>query len=631
MRDPRSTSRWPLVLIGFLALLQPATHCWLKYGLSGSMAHSGFSIGDTPFFLTAMKIFSNDFFSPYVTCQSTDGAHNAWLFALPHHWLYGALGWVAGLVRLDPFILLGIANGLCGAFYLWMVLRFLRYVTPQRAEPAFALFCLSGGLGGAAWLISLAMGLQSQPGFELWFHRLARYELIEGPFLAPALVFPRLYYTLPLGIGFAALMAFMSSMGRETSIPDKRAIALQLLCTYLNARVGLLFWGVAVCFMVAQPLVQRGMKWRYCFYYLLPTLVASLLVYVPFGMNIQGAENVSDLLRRSAWVSSVITASFWVWPLLAMALWRHVGQMGWFGRLLAGWCAGYGCTFFLLYLGHQIWYGNLLGGGDTAAAIAVSDWALLGLLPGSLALFRRHRTDAEAASENWVALWFIGLASVSVAAVGHGWFMRMMPERGLVLLGLPMAMLAAEGLCMLRSRFPRMTASYTALILISGGLSLGVSSLCFQGPLGYTPGKSPFGWVHSEVVHPDDLKLIDFLNKGTLLAPASMPPLLGDVAVARRPELSTIFGQPSLEFGDLDMLSTAREVQQFFSPDTRDEFRLFFVQDWRVDFILCPATRPVDPLVVAHLTAMPWLEKIAQEGNAVLFRVLINSRPAENV
>jgi hypothetical protein len=158
-----------------------------------------------------------------------------------------------------------------------------------------------------------------------------------------------------------------------------------------------------------------------------------------------------------------------------------------------------------------------------------------------------------------------------------------------------------------------------------------VSNLCFQGPLGYSPGKSPFGWVHSEVVCADDLSVIDQLSDGTLLAPASLPPLLGDVAVARRPGLKTLFGQPSLEFGDLDMLSTAREIQQFFSPDTGDEFRYLFVQDWCVNFILCPATRPVDPLVLAHLSALPWLERIGEQGDAVLFRVLIDTRPPNHV
>lgn len=626
MPEPRHPLRWPGFAILFLALIEPLSHCWLKYGPLGDMVHSGFRIGDTPFFLTAMNIFSSDFFSPYATCQSADGSNNPWLFALPHHWIYGALGWIASCLHLDHFLMLGIANGLAGAFYLWMVLRFLRYVAPQRAEMAFALFCFSGGLGGLLWVVSVALGYHTQSGFEFWFHRIARYELMEGPFLAPALVLPRLYYTLPLGIGFAALMAFMGSMGRDNPIPDKRAILLQFICTYLNARVGLLFWGVALCFMIAQPLVSVGMKWRYSFYYLLPTLVASVLVYLPFAMNIQGAENVSDLLRRSAWAGSLVTATFWLWPIVALALWRHVGQMRWFGRLLAGWGIGYGCTFFVLYLAHQFWYGNLLGGGDTAAAIAVSDWALLGLLPGTITLWRKRSGAAEDASEHWVALWFLGLACVSIAAFGQGWFMRLMPERGLVLLGLPMAMLAAEGLSMLRGRFPRAVAAYAVLIFACGGVSLAVSTLCFQGPLGYNPGKSAFGWLHSEVVRPEDLAMIDHLGEGTLLAPASLPPLLGDVAVTRRLGLKTLFGQPSLEFGDLDMLSTAREIQQFFSPDAQDDFRAYFVQDWCVDFILCPATRPVDPSVVEHLSSLPWLERIAQEGDAVLFKVLIDTR-----
>lgn len=631
MPDPARPSRWPWLAIIGLALVEPLSHLWLKYGLSGDVVHSGFRIGDTPFFLTAMNIFSNDFYSPYVTCQSSAGAHNPWLFALPHHGIYAALGWVARAIHLDPFLLLGVANGLSGAFYLWMALRFLRYAAPQRAHLAFGLLCFGGGLGGAVWLASLALGMQTQPGFELWFHRLARYELIEGPFLAPLLVFPRLYYTLSLGMGFAAIMAFMGSMGRENTIPDKRAMLLQFLCTYVNARVGLLFWGVAVCFMLAQPLVRPAMKWRYCFYYLLPTLMASLLVYIPFGMNVQGAENVADLLRRSAWAGSLLTATFWLWPLVFLAIWRHVGQMGWSGRLIAGWCAGYGAIFFLLYAGHQLWYGNVLGGGDTAAAIAVSDWALLGLIPGMLLLLRRRRGAAEEASEHWVTLWFLGLACVSVAAVGQGWFMRLMPERGLVLLGVPMALLAAEGLGLVRARFPRAATVWTTAILVCGAASIGVSALCFQGPLGHTPGKSPFGWVHSELVRAEDLALIDRLGEGTLLAPASLPPLMGDVAVSRRTGVKTIFGQPSLEFGDLDMLSTAREIQQFFSPDGEDEFRAYFVQDWCVDFILCPATRPVDPSVVEHLSRLPWLERIAQEGDAVLFRVLIDTRPDDNV
>ena len=615
-------ARWVYGIILAFALIEPATHLWLSYGLSGAVAHSGLHIGDTPFFLTGMRIFGNGFHSPYVLCSSTEGAANPWLFALPHHWVYGALGWLAAALHLDAFLVLGFANGLSGAFYLWMALRFFRFVMPDKANLAFVFLCFGGGLGGLVWLGTLPFGLHEQPGFEGWFHRFARYELIEGPFLAPALLLPRLYYTLPLGIGFAALMAFIRSAGRENPLPDKKALLLQLLCTYLNARVGMLFWGVAVCFMIAQPVLRPAWKWRYAFYYLLPTAIAAMLVSIPFGLNTYGAANVAELLRRSAWIGSVATATFWAWPVVAVVIWRHLGQMGWFGRLLAGWGLGYGCTFFLLYLGHQAWYGNWLAGGDTAAAIALSDWALLGLLPGSFALFRTDRVAPEEESETWISLWFIGLGCVSIAAVGQGWFMRAMPERGLVLLGPPLAMLLAEGITLIRRHYPRFGAAYAGVIVASGVVSLAVGVLCFQGPLGHTPGKSPFGQLHSEVVLAVDLELLDLLERGRVLAPASLPPLLGDVAVARYPEITTVFGQPTLEFGDVDMMGTAHEVQRFFSTDANDLYRTLLVEDWCVDFIFCPATRPVDPAVVEALKAAPWLERIGEKSGAILFRVI---------
>lgn len=615
-------SRWPWLLIALIALIEPATHAWLKYGWVGAGAHSGLHIGDTPFFLTSMRIFTNDFFSPYAVCTSSEGPNNPWLFALPHHWVYGGLGWIADRIGLDAFLALGIANGLAGAFFLAMALRFFRFVMPARADLAFVIFCLGGGIGGLLWLGTLPFGVHGQAGFEGWFHRFARYELIEGPFLLPALVMPRLYYTLPLGIGFAALMAFISAAGREHPMPDKKAILLQFLCTYLNARVGILFWGVAVCFIAAQPVVRRSRKWRYGLYYLLPTAVAAMLVSIPFGMNSHGAANVAMLLRRSAWFGSLVTATLLLWPAAGLALWRHIGQLGWMGRLVAGACLGYGTAFLVLYVGHQTWYGNWLAGGETAAAIAVSDWALIGALAAPLALLRRGGVAPEAEAETWVALWFLGLASVSIAAVGQGWFLRAMPERGLVLLGPALAILTAEGIGMIGARWPRAARLYIGGIVIAGAVSLGVGALCFQGPLGHTPGQPPFRFAHSEVVLPEDLALLDLVNGGTLLAPASLPPLIGDVAVARSAAIRTPFGQPTLEFGDVSMAGMAREIDRFFAPGISETYRAIFIRDWCVDFVLCPATHPVDPAVIEALDALPWLARIASEGDAVLYRVI---------
>jgi len=610
------------IILGF-ALIEPLTHLWLTYGLGDNVAHSGFHIGDTPFFTTDMEIFGNGFYSPYLACDTDTGRRDPSLFALPHHWLYASVGWLGRLLGIPPFLMLGFANGAGGAFFLAMVWRFFRYVAPYRASLAFLLFTLGGGLGGVVWLASGALGAHGSAGFEAWFHRFARYELIEGPFLSPALLLPRLYYTLPLGLGFASLVAFISSMSKGLPLPGKRAVLLQFLTAYLNARVGLLLWGVSACFILVQAGPEWKTKLRYLAYFLAPTIVAVLLMRIPFGMNVTGAENFSELLRRCAWFGSLVTATLWLWPPVLLALWRHLGRLPWSGRLLLGWGAGYGAAFALLYTAHQLWYGNLVAGGETAAAIAVSDWALLGLLPGTLAVLRKADKGHFAAAESWVALWFLGLACLSISAFGQGWFLRLMPERCLVVLGPPMALLAAEGIQMLRLRFPKVAVAYTGLIVACGLCSIGVAALCFQGPLGHTPGKSPFGWVHSEIVLPEDIALIDRIDGGTVLAPASEPPLLGDVIVLRRPDARTVFGQPSLEFSRVNMLRMARDVQEFFHADTPDIVRLSFAMIWCVDYVYCPATRPVDPAVIAQFDRATWLERVDSEGGAVLYRVVL--------
>ena len=43
-------SRWPWVLIVAIALIEPATHIWLKHGWVGAGAHSGCTSGTRRFF-----------------------------------------------------------------------------------------------------------------------------------------------------------------------------------------------------------------------------------------------------------------------------------------------------------------------------------------------------------------------------------------------------------------------------------------------------------------------------------------------------------------------------------------------------------------------------------------------------
>lgn len=69
------------------------------------------------------------------------------------------------------------------------------------------------------------------------------------------------------------------------------------------------------------------------------------------------------------------------------------------------------------------------------------------------------------------------------------------------------------------------------------------------------------------------------------------------------------------------MLETARAVQQFFSADAGADFRKRFAQEWCVEFLYCPATRPVDTAVIAQFQETFWLEEVDGEGDALLFRV----------
>jgi hypothetical protein len=612
-----------LLIIVALSIIEPLTHLWLQYGLPDEMAHTGFHIGDTPFFLTSMKVFQNDFFSPYITCQAPGGDNAMAFFALPHHWVYATLGVLCSAAHIEPFIGLGLANGFCAFLFLWSVYYFLRVVSPRHANRAFLLFTLGGGLGGVLYLVFGILGLQDHANFEAWFHRYARYELIEGPFLSPVLVLPRLYYVLPLAIGFAAVTGYIQRVRQGKYGPGMGPLLGLLLTTYLNARLGPLFWLIIFSFLWTQSGIPLRRRLNDIFLCAMPVIVASILVMRQFSGNPTGAENVSVLLRRAAWYSSLFSVVFWHLLCLPYALRRRLPRLPHSARCMAWAALGYLAVFSVLYLLHQAYYGNWYGGGDTAAAIKVSDWALIGAyVTIAYALFRRPDKDQKTDNNNWVVLWFLGFLAVSISAFGGGLFMRLMPERCMVLLGVPMALLSAEGLARMGVRHPRMARGLFAIIIACGMCSIGVASLCFQGPLGRSVDDAAFNWVHSEIMSPDDARLIARLPEGNILAPASAPPLLGDVIVEAHGVNTTVFGQPSLEFGGYNMENMIESLQEFFSENTHPLYRTIIIEDQCVEYVYCPATRPVSAVVLDQLQEVEWLEEIDREGEAVLFRVM---------
>ena len=101
------------------------------------------------------------------------------------------------------------------------------------------------------FLMAWSTGSVNSPDFEQWFYRFAQYELIEGQHLAPALLMPRLYYTLPLALGFAALTALVETDWCRCPGHLFFTGFLLFITALLNLRLGPLFWAVGCVYLVA--------------------------------------------------------------------------------------------------------------------------------------------------------------------------------------------------------------------------------------------------------------------------------------------------------------------------------------------------------------------------------------------
>ena len=460
--------------------------------------------------------------------------------------------------------------------------------------------------------------------FEACFHRYARYELIEGPFIAPLLVMPRLYYTLPLALGCFSLNAGLRGLSPGRRYPLLVVLPLLFFTTYINARVGMLFFLVHLCFFYSIRNRAATARLGYATACGVVTILTLLLVQFQFQYNPSGAANVDILLRRCAWIGSLLSVLCLYFFSVPFALRRRTQRLPFLGKMAVWAALGYLFVFVFLYLAYQLYWGNLWGGGETAAAVAMSDLALLGGLAGLVGFYLKGRNCSislcshEAQTMSGVVLWFVAFLAIAVSAWGQGALLRFMPERFLVLLGLPLAVLSAEGLARLRFRYPKRARMLFVSMLMCGCCSAAVATLCFQGPIGHAPGKPAFSWVHSESVDAALIPVIDAVPEGAVvLAPATLPPLLGDVIVHRRPGTRTLLGQPSLEFGGVDMLAMSKAIQRFYAEDTPMEMRRTFLQDWCVTHMLVFSESPL----ISVLDTTPWLTPIMRNKRAVLYAV----------
>ena len=605
---------WALALIALFAASEPIAHLWIRYALPGAWLPTGMRISDDPFFLTAMRLYAPGFTSPYVVGETLTTAEHRALDALPHHHLYALLGVVVRGAGLVPQLALGLANGAAAALYLLAVWAFFRAAVPRHASGAFALYCLPGGLAGLGlggmWLSGAidAAGLWEDTAWLL-----ARYELIEGPSVAPMLHLPRLYYTLALAAAYAALALLIA--GRK-GIAIAGATCLLVLATLLNARVGPIAWFGAVAWITlapnAWPLSRRA--W-WSFLLAVPVAVTLWAVSGWFTtLNPEAADNVWLLLRRAAWFGSVVTLLALHLPILALPLWRAARALPPVPRALSGAAMGYLLTFAIGYALYKLYAGTLgTSHGERAAVLAVTDPALGGALLGAVAMFAPLRAHAPRAVSGWAVFWLLALLAPAIALPGAGLlrvftalspsaaqsgsvvaqslgqltsaYAALMPERLLVMLGAPLALLTAE---VLGTFTARSRALAYAGLLSAGALSAVVGYGWFQGPLGNLRDGDYHITNPVEAMHPADANIIRRIPSGSVvLAPATLPPLFGDIIVLNVREARTPLGQPSLEFARTDMARRIDEVIRFYRNEIDQRALL---RRWGVQYVYVPTT-----------------------------------------
>ena len=296
---------------------------------------------------------------------------------------------------------------------------------------------------------------------------------------------------------------------------------------------------------------------------------------------------------------------------------RRVGRLPLMGRVAAFGATGYLVAFAALFLAYQVYYGNVLVARDAAVAVAVSDWALLGACAGlAYALARRGRSG-PASESDWVVLWLLVFLALAISAFGRGWFLQFGPQRLQIFLWLPICLLSAAGLERWRKSWPRAAHGLTAAMVACGLTSAAVAVLCFQGPLGYRPGASPYAAFHAEAMTEADAAVIEHVRAGVVLAP-----LYAADAIALGRGNRVVFGVGSFNCSDQRFVTLRGQVADFFSPAADDPRRRKCVHDWCVGYVYCPDTWPVDPATVEQLRSAPWLHEVAAQGRAVLFEVL---------
>lgn len=133
----RLTPKAVWVIITLIALLEPLLHTWIALAPPEGVQPTGLHTLDTYAYVGALLHYNDNYYSPYTPCSAPTGDHHPDFYALPHHHLYGLLGYPARWLHLPPFIFLGLVHGAGIAFMLFTFWKLLRRAVPPLARDAF--------------------------------------------------------------------------------------------------------------------------------------------------------------------------------------------------------------------------------------------------------------------------------------------------------------------------------------------------------------------------------------------------------------------------------------------------------------------------------------------------------------
>jgi hypothetical protein len=564
---------------------------------------------DSAVFIHTMRMFETGFYSPYATCHSPFGDHSARLFSTPFYMLYGIAGTIGAILPIGEFALLGWVNGFGAFCYLLAVYHFLRAIGAAHANLAFILFAFAGGLGGPLYVACAALGLTETSTFPNWFYRFAIYDLVEGPNFAPYLVMTRLYYTLPFALALAGLTTHLTAWRTRCSAHGMYASLLVFAGVVLNARLGPPFAAVAGLYLAQHH--ERPVRLWIAF--VAPVAAAMAVAALVMQLNPGFVGNTLAAVRQGMWFTSYLSAAF---PLLLAAVpqvLRETPGLSRTYRLVAAGSLGYLVAFAALFVAHQLYYGTLHVGADHAAAVQVSDLALIGAA-AAIAFVWRSRVGPGETDEGWLIVWAVLFSALAVSAFGRGWFLQFSPQRLMVFLAIPVSLLSAKSIrCMSHGRAGWFLLGFA---LVCGVSSLAVSTLVFQGPLGMRPGLASDIGMHAAYIPRADAECLDALGPGTVAA----PPPYNDILSLRK-DVHVLGGYGAVSLSDESSTRLNAAVDAFFNPDISYEGRSEFLREWCVTHVYLPSDFRENSALIGIFDNFDALRLIAASGHARLYAV----------